>query len=330
MMLLDSDFRTKVVSPPRQGLIDYDTPVTLLGSCFSDNIGLRMTERWFDVMSNPFGPLYNPASISMWIKRLASGAKFSSDELFYAGGRYSCYWCHTALSRSDKNTMLNELNDKFEYARDHLLRSKLVILTLGTAYVYSLVEGGAVVANCHKMPASTFTRRKLNVTEISSVLIDAMAHLRAVVSHDVEFMFTVSPIRHLSDGFHGNQLSKASLLLAIDDIMAQDKSVTYFPAFEIMMDDLRDYRFYDRDMSHPSSLAADYIYNNFSNAYMSDTVRETACQCYKITKRASHRHMTDDLDVIKKFNNETIRQGLQLVDKYPKLAVTANKILKIQ
>ncbi len=326
MAFSDFEFRTRIPFLDCSGWIEHSTPMMLVGSCFSSNIGKKLKERWFDVISNPFGPLYNPASIAMWLERLIENRRFEESELFFNGEVYGSYWCHTILTDCNASFLLDKLNHCFDEARSQLLKSKIMIVTLGTAYAYSLICSGEIVANCHKMPASNFLRQKLDLDDIVSRLQSSIEAVRNL-NPNLRFIFTVSPIRHLSDGFHENQLSKASLLLAIDRLIAMIDGVSYYPSYEIMMDDLRDYRFYDSDMSHPSEVAIQYIYEHFARSFQSEECMVAAAQCLKLTNRMSHRHRTDSPQIIEKFEKETIRIKDALIARYPYLGRLNNMIL---
>jgi hypothetical protein len=200
--------------------------------------------------------------------------------------------------------VVSRINSKLVEASAQLRRSQVLIITFGTAYVYESKKTQNVVSNCHKLPAAEFNRRLMSIDEIVNMWSLLIADLR-VVNPGLKIIFTVSPIRHLADGAHGNQVSKSSLLLAVERLCSQLDDLLYFPAYEIMIDDLRDYRFYASDMTHPSDVAVDYIYEIFSQSFFSEETRNLAQECEKLTRRLTHRHMTDDLLAIEKFNQST-------------------------
>lgn len=242
--------------------VSLNDKIFILGSCFADNMGQKMVELGFDVCLNPFGTLYNPVSICNSIARLSSGIPFSEDECIQMGagtGLICSFSHHTAFARSTNEEFLNVANAALEEASQRWKAATKVIITLGTAWIYEYSRTGEVVSNCLKIDAKEFSRRRLSVRETSTLLMNMLAR-----HPDKQFLFTVSPIRHLKDGAHGNQISKSTLLLALEEVLTRfpDRS-DYFPAYEIVLDELRDYRFYSPDMIHPSPQAVDYLWSRF-------------------------------------------------------------------
>jgi hypothetical protein len=221
--------------------------------------------------------------------------------------------------------VVSRINSKLVEASELLRRSQVLIVTFGTAYVYESKKTQNVVSNCHKLPAAEFNRRLMSIDEIVNMWSLLIADLR-VVNPGLKIIFTVSPIRHLADGAHGNQVSKSTLLLAVERLCSQLDDLLYFPAYEIMIDDLRDYRFYASDMTHPSDVAVDYIYEIFSQSFFSEETRNLAQECEKLTRRLTHRHMTDDLLAIEKFNQSTQQIIEKLLLSHPSLGSAINKI----
>lgn len=242
--------------------ISYNDKILMLGSCFSDSIGTQLKNFGFDVCVNPFGTLYNPASILSSIRRLISGDPFTAEECVSIGagdGRVCSFSHHTSFARGSEEDFLENANRKLQEARSFFMECNKVIITLGTSWCFRHVEKDRIVSNCLKRNAAEFERIFLD--EIQTV---AMLNEIVTLCHDKEFIFTVSPIRHFKDGAHGNQISKAALLLSVDKIIrSMGSGLDYFPAYEIMMDELRDYRFYAEDMCHPSQQAVDYIRERF-------------------------------------------------------------------
>ena len=237
--------------------------IFVLGSCFADNIGGKMVDLGFDVCVNPFGTIYNPVSVCNSIARLTSGIPFTEDECvpMGAGSDLICSFSHhTSFARRTDDEFLNVANASLEEASHRWKAATKVIITLGTAWIYEYTRSGEVVSNCLKINAKEFTRRRLTVRETTTLLMNMVAR-----HPDKEFIFTVSPIRHLKDGAHGNQISKSTLLLALDEVIAKfPDRCEYFPAYEIVLDELRDYRFYAQDMVHPSEQAVDYLWTRFA------------------------------------------------------------------
>lgn len=250
---------TPVIIDNNRIRISLKDKIMVLGSCFSDEIGARLAAAGFDVCINPFGPLYNPLSIANAIGRLDSCNEFQADDcvMIGAGSSLICsHFHHTSFAREAQQEFLSNANGRLAEASEFWKSCNKVIITLGTAYVWRLAGSGTVVANCLKRPSCEFTHGIINVSDVSSTLQSIVDRFQ-----DKEFIFTVSPIRHLGEGAHKNTISKATLQLGIDGIRASNSA--YFPSFEIMMDELRDYRFYAEDMTHPSPLAVSVIWEKF-------------------------------------------------------------------
>lgn len=283
-------FRTEILIPHSGLELGLDDRTVLLGSCFSDNIGTRLADAGFNVLRNPFGTLYNPASIASAVRRLDSGRPFTEADCVKmgAGSELICsFEHHTSFARESAQEFLDNANARLQESRDFWKSCGKVVVTLGSAFVWKALErGGAVVSNCLKRPDREFAREMLSVQECASLLQDIIA------SHpDKEFIFTVSPIRHLSDGAHSNTLSKSTLHLAVDSAMAGARNAAYFPAYELMMDELRDYRFWAKDMVHPSELAVDYIWEQFIAAHVPKKDLAGLRANEKSSLRARHKPM---------------------------------------
>lgn len=236
--------------------------IFVLGSCFADNIGGKMVDLGFDVCVNPFGTIYNPVSVCNSVARLTSGIPFSKDECVQMGagaGLVCSFSHHTSFARRTEGEFLQVANASLKEASLRWKAASKVIITLGTAWIYEYLRSGETVSNCLKIDAKEFSRRRLSVRETATLLMNMIAW-----HPEKEFMFTVSPIRHFKDGAHGNQISKSTLLLALDEVLAKfPERCEYFPAYEIVLDELRDYRFYAADMIHPSDQAVDYLWSRF-------------------------------------------------------------------
>lgn len=302
--------------------ITHDTPVMLLGSCFSDSISRRMSAQLFSVTPNPLGTLYNPLSILKCLKILTSGRQLTEADLTYHGGLYHSYLCHSRLSHPTAEATLTAINTAITEASEELRHVSHIFITLGTALVYTLKENGEVVANCHKMPAGIFTRRMLGVEEAAQALRDCIATIRSV-NTDARIIFTVSPIRHLSDGARLNTLSKSTLHLATSLVDGAE----YFPAFEIINDELRDYRFYAADMAHPSEVAADIVYERFSQSFYSPATHSVAAECARLARRIAHRPLTTNTEAIQAFRNQTMQAAEALIAKYPSVKSAVTRLL---
>ena len=269
--------QTPVADEPCKVGISYEDKIMMLGSCFTDNIGRQLVDYGFDVCVNPFGTLYNPVSILRSVERLISGTPFTAEDCVQIGAG-DTRWCsfshHTSFARASREEFLEHANMALKAAHEHFLSCSKVIITLGTSWCFRHKESDAIVSNCLKHPASEFFRERLSATEVTEALrriVELCCESSAGVCPK-QFIFTVSPIRHFKDGAHGNQISKSALLLGIDDLLAglpADLSMNpfyfadYFPAYEIVMDELRDYRFYAEDMCHPTQQTVDYIRERF-------------------------------------------------------------------
>lgn len=263
--------------------ISYNDNVFVLGSCFADSVGMRLLNSGFNVCVNPFGTLYNPLSIAKAIERLDSGRPFSKEECVRmgAGADLVCSFSHhTSFARADEADFLAGANASLQDAALRWKTCNKVIISLGTVWCY--FHDGEVVSNCLKRPQAEFERKALSLAQTS-------AALRGIIESNPgkEFIFTVSPIRHLADGAHANQLSKSTLLLAVQDVLGPGRE--YFPAYEIIMDELRDYRFYAEDLSHPSHVAEEYIWENFISFAVPEDQRARITENLKVWKRSQHR-----------------------------------------
>ena len=246
--------QTPVTLEPAQVSVSYDDRILVLGSCFAGEVGQRLADAGFQVLANPFGTLYNPVSIGNAVARLSSGVPFQTEDVVEMGanaGKYGSFWHHTSFARDTVGEFLENANQALETASAFWKDCTRVIITLGTAWAFRFNGTGETVANCLKRPAAEFTRYRLTVPQTAAIL-------QGIVTRHPgkQFIFTVSPIRHLADGAHGNQLSKSTLLLATEGL-------PYFPSYEIMMDELRDYRWWAEDMVHPTKQAADYLCDRF-------------------------------------------------------------------
>ncbi len=282
-------FRTPVLPlKGLQGTVTHDKPVVMLGSCFTDNIGAQLLKRGFDAAVNPCGTLYNPASIASTLLDILYQRPYTIDDIFQHEGKWHSFSHHSRFSAADGQECLNKINEATLLAADKLKNASAIILTFGTAYVFRNRETNQIVANCHKLHPDTFSREMLSHTQIHGLWKKMVRELLAR-NPELKIIFTVSPIRHKADGAHGNTISKATLLLAIERL-ADDfpDNVVYFPAFEIMMDDLRDYRFYAPDMVHPSEVAVDYIYSIFADSVMTPATQATAAENLRDFRRKNH------------------------------------------
>ena len=283
-------FRTVVNCPSSPEKIDYQTALTMLGSCFAENLGLRMEQLKFNISLNPFGIVYHPAPIAHSIERIISAKPYTVDDLEHHDGYWSSFDHHGKFSRSEAPACLEIINNTLQEAHNQLACSQWLFVSFGTAWAYRLKSTGKTVANCHKFLASHFERIRFQVDEIYDIWEKTISALRKF-NPAIKIVFTISPIRHLRDGAHENQLSKSTLLLAVERLINEQEGITYFPAYEIVLDELRDYRFYDADMTHISPVAINYIWRRFCETYIADSAFPIMKKVEAEVKAAAHRKL---------------------------------------
>lgn len=314
------DFRTTIKTAENQGIMHHSDAMMLIGSCFSDNIGAKLAGAMMNVDVNPFGTIYNPMSIAAAIDRIIDNEPIEGRDLFSANGVWNSYNFHSRFSMPDKAMAIEHMNSRISSAHTHLAHCQTLVVTLGTAIVYRLKTTGQVVANCHKVPQHEFSRKMESVETVTTVLQGMVERLHEF-NPELRVVFTVSPIRHIADGLDTNSLSKATLRVAVANVCRTHKQcTTYFPAYEIMLDDLRDYRFYATDMVHPSEVAVEYIWQAFQATYFDDHSAQAIARCERVAKRLRHRPMSANREVVDRFNADTLTVVRNLVKEYPYLA----------
>ena len=297
------NFRTEIQIKKSAEKISLSQKVLLLGSCFAQNMQIKFADGGFEAM-HPFGAIYNPYSVANSFKLIAENKAIAEESLFFQKDKWNSYAFHSSYSSEEKNEAIRQMSEAITRANDILnSENPIIIVTLGTSWVYQLNETGEIVANCHHSSASSFTRRAMDVEEIIEVLTPICQTGKRII-------FTVSPVRHLKDGAHENQLSKSRLLLAVDKLVSQHPNCEYFPSYEIVLDELRDYRFFAEDMAHPTALAVDYIWERFSDAYFSDKTIDGIKEYEKIVKTEKHRPSNPEseqyLALLEKVKNDKI------------------------
>ncbi len=282
-------FRTEISLKKSELNITHSTGLLMLGSCFTDNVGALLARDGFDVSCNPLGALYNPLSIATCLERAINADLYTDADLTSGPRGFHCLDYASRFSSPIASKVLEDVNSGISEIHDKLCKPSVAIITFGTSFVFERSDHpGCVVGNCHKFPANFFVRRMALANESVEIWKRIISAIQSVE----KFIFTVSPIRHMADGFHGNTISKANLHLCIEQLVeAFPERVEYFPAYEIMMDDLRDYRFYDKDMVHPSDLAVEYIYEIFTETYFGRQTIEQARVFRKEAARAAHRQI---------------------------------------
>ncbi len=276
--------QTIVDIKPSEWKIGYEDKILLLGSCFSDEIGAQMKQRYMQVTCNPFGTLYNPLSIAQAINLQIFNSSNCKLPLVEYDGLWHSMAHHGSFSRPAKEEAEEAVNESIIAMQKALNEATVVIVTFGTAWVYEMK--GDVVGNCHKLPEKLFTRRRLSVEDIVAAWRPILEQYK-----DKHWIFTVSPIRHIKDGLHENQLSKATLLQAVEVISHQLSVVSYFPSYEIVLDELRDYRFYADDLVHPSSMAVSYIWERFVDTFCTNQTKNELVLQHKRWKHEQHRQL---------------------------------------
>ena len=289
-------FRTIVNCSPSREKIGYETPILMMGSCFAENLGAKLQQLKFNVVVNPFGIVYHPAAVAQQLERIITGKPYTADDLQQDKELWHSFDHHGRFSHPDISTCIRQINSELQQAHDQLSRSEWFLVTFGSAWAYRLNSNGRIVANCHKFPASAFERIRFDVDEIYAIWAETIAKLRHF-NPAIRIIFTLSPIRHLRDGAHENQLSKSTLLLAIDRLNRKIENTGYFPAYEIVLDELRDYRFYAENMTHPASVTINYIWQRFCEIYMTEDTLQTIKTVEDAVKAAAHRpiHNTSEL-----------------------------------
>lgn len=311
------DFTTKIPINKSNNPINYDSKIVSLGSCFADIIGMKFEYFKFQITTNPFGIIFNPVSIENLVSRVVNIQKFTEGDIFFNNDLWHCFEVHSELSHSDKTIFLDRLNQILIDFHLQIFKSTHFQITYGTSWVYRNKSSNSIVANCHKVPQSQFDKEILSVETIEKSIQNTIDLIRKV-NPNCHFIFTVSPVRHIKDGFVENQRSKAHLITSVHKIVNYQLSIiNYFPSYEIMMDELRDYRFYAEDMLHPSQTAIDYIWSRFFENYISPknhAIMEDVCS---IQKALAHRPFNPNTANHQKFLSTLNDKIIKLQKKIP-------------
>ena len=313
--MITTCFRTLIQPQLSPEKIAYKTPVMFIGSCFTENIGTIMQDLKFQTLVNPHGILYNPFSINETLQSFLVQKKFEINDLRFFNEKYVSFRHHGRFSDSNAKKCLAQINENQQKAIHFLEKTDFLILTFGTAYVYEWLENGEIVANCHKIPARNFRRFRLNVSDITEKIGATMEELQTRFPK-LKIIFTLSPIRHWKDGAVDNQVSKAVLRLSIDELCKRFSKAFYFPAYEIMMDDLRDYRFYESDMIHPNKTAITYIWQHFKASFLEEKDEQLMQQIEKIKQAVNHRPLQPKSEAHLKFKQKQLEKIDALEKKY--------------
>ena len=318
------NLQTKITVAAPDFSIDYNSRLMMLGSCFAENMGSKFSYYKFDVDVNPCGIIYNPLSVANVLRLLVEGKRFEKNDLREVGGKWVSLFHHGAFSSADPDECLHRINDRLTKATGELRTLDLLVITWGTAWVYKYIPENIIVSNCHKIPSREFERSRLSVEDIVREYLVLIERLREI-NPGLRILFTVSPIRHWKDGAHRNQLSKATLLLAIDRLREEIQHVYYFPAYEIVLDELRDYRFYAEDMLHVSGFTVDYIWERFLYSFISPEVFGLMNQIGRINKGVAHRPFEPQSEEYQRLVKKMLAEIAMISRSYPMIDFSEEK-----
>lgn len=282
-------FRTEVEIPISNSKLNVNSKVFSIGSCFSTEISELLSSGQIQNLNNPFGTLFNPYSINEAIKYCHNAAYFTENDLIKFNDSFISLDHHTSFSSRYSHQTLDLINHNIQQTNEFLRNADFVLITLGTSFIHEFLPKKKLVANCHKIPAKYFEKRYLTHLEICDSISETISLLRDICADNVQILFSVSPVRHTKDGIAENNLSKAKLLTALHEVISTEENSSYLPIYELMMDDLRDYRFYKEDMIHPSEQAVQYIWEKFQNAFFSEESKSFVADNLKINKALNHK-----------------------------------------
>lgn len=294
-------FRTELFYKPNSIKLDYSSNVFTIGSCFVTEIAEKLSRYKFSVLHNPFGILFHPLAIENALMRIYSNEEYQPAEIYKHEELYLSWDHHSSFNNVSSEKILSQINKNIQKANHFLQNTDLVIITLGTSYVYKLKQFDLVVANCHKIPNSQFSKILLAEHQIKTSLKNIIEMLKDLGKKGMKIIFTLSPVRHISDGIIENNLSKSRLLCAIHSVVETYENCEYFPSYEFLLDDLRDYRFYKEDLIHPNKFAIEYIWNKFKEAYISEEVLPLMKKVEKIIQAFKHKPFNPHTIAYKKF-----------------------------
>ena len=298
-----------------RNLINYNSKIVLLGSCFSENIGNQLDYYKFQTTQNPFGILFHPIAIENLITNAINEKKYTENDVFFNNEQYHSFDTHSSLSANNERDFLDNLNLSIKSTRKTLEEASHIIITLGTSWVYRYIESDQIVANCHKVPQKKFLKEILSVDTISESL-EAIILLIKSINKNASILFTVSPVRHIKDGFIENSQSKSHLITAIHQVIDKRKYNYYFPSYEIMMDELRDYRFYAEDMIHPNKTTINYIWEKFMSTWFDLSANSTMKEIDMIQKGMLHKPFNPNSEKHLQFLENLEQKKLKIMREY--------------
>ncbi|MBT8259049.1 MAG: GSCFA domain-containing protein [Bacteroidia bacterium] len=311
------EFRTSIkLDQQAHGLIDYNSDLFMIGSCFAQKMSYRLNYFQFRNLTNPFGILFHPVAIERVITRALNDEFFDKTDCFEMNERWFSFEGHSYLNGRTARDLTERLNDKLKETKSQLESATHLVITLGTAWVYRHISTDTIVANCHKVPQKEFSKELLTVEEISES-VDSIIKLIRLINKEIRVILTVSPVRHLKDGMIENSRSKAHLLAGVHQIVNKRDGIHYFPSYEIMMDDLRDYRFYEGDMLHPNSLAIQYIWDQFQETWIDEKCYAVMEEVDKVSRGFAHKPFRADSQGYKDFLKKNMEHADKLKAKYP-------------
>lgn len=306
------DFRTEIKLQPGKSQINYQDKILTIGSCFAENIAKKLKHFKFNVCSNPFGVLYNPVSILNSIELLTNEKIFDESDLINNQDEYHSFYHHSDFSHHSQMQVLQNINNSLEETREFIKSVNFVTITLGTSWIYIFKKTEQIVSNCHKIPSKEFERKRLSSNEVAWALKEIIEKIKSV-NPEVKIIITVSPIRHWKDGAVENMISKSTLILGLQEVLGD--SVFYFPSYEIVMDDLRDYRFFESDMLHPNQQAIDYIWQKFCAVYFAEKTKQEMKSVEKIVNAFNHRPRNTESEKHQAF----LKKNLEMIDEIRKI-----------
>jgi hypothetical protein len=318
------NLQTEIKIPNYSFNLSHEDKIINFGSCFSENIGQKLQENKLDVCINPFGILFNPISVCKAINQCAENIKYTESDLNSNNEIQFSFNHHSRFSFLDKQEALKQISEGIEKGNSYLNNANVVIITLGTAWAYKLKETNEVVANCYKIPQNQFSKELLSVNEIVEALNESISNIKSI-NPAANIITTISPVRHWKDGVVENQQSKATLHLALKEVNESNEYCHYFPSYEIMMDELRDYRFYAKDMLHPSEVAIEYIWEKFGDSFFTKETKELNFRISQIKQGLSHKPFNSESENHKKFKKKLLSKIQEIELEFPYLNLSAEK-----
>jgi hypothetical protein len=321
-----SDFRTEIqiTDAPRQ--ISHNESLFLVGSCFAEHIGAKLLAHKFQLIENPFGILYNPLSILKFFKSIAKEKNYTPKDLESKDGIYCHFDAHGRLNDADQQIVCQNLNNSIQLSFQQIKKVSWLILSLGTSFYYEHRVKKTIVANCHKFPSSQFLRKRLSVEENFQTLTRISSIVKNL-NPNINILLTVSPVRHIRDGLQENQLSKAALLLAVNQLQQSEENVFYFPSYELLLDDLRDYRFYKSDMLHPNTQAIEYIWQKFETSFIHPESRLINNKINEFIRGLNHKAFHPKSEKHLVFLRNLLKRIENFEADYPFIPFTNEKLL---